>query len=88
MVDLRGCIRKIKESACTLLSRAFSAETSSEVASWAFEDWDDALLRLTMVMPRDYYARVLAAMAKATREGLPADTYVMEVATWLTLKAL
>jgi glutamate synthase (NADPH/NADH) large chain len=32
-----------------------------------------------LVMPRDY-ARVLAAMEKATREGLPIDQYVMEVA--------
>jgi glutamate synthase (NADPH/NADH) large chain len=32
-----------------------------------------------MVMPRDY-ARVLEAMARATREGLPVDSLVMEVA--------
>jgi glutamate synthase (NADPH/NADH) large chain len=31
-------------------------------------------------MPRDY-ARVLAAMEKANREGLPIDQYVMEVAS-------
>jgi glutamate synthase (NADPH/NADH) large chain len=31
------------------------------------------------VMPRDY-ARVLEAMARATREGLPVDALVMEVA--------
>jgi glutamate synthase (NADPH/NADH) large chain len=32
-----------------------------------------------LIMPRDY-ARVLAAIEKATREGLPVDEYVMEVA--------
>ena len=30
-----------------------------------------------MVMPRDY-ARVLAAMERAEREGLPVDSVVME----------
>jgi glutamate synthase (NADPH/NADH) large chain len=42
-------------------------------------DWDIAINRISMVMPRDY-ARVLEAMARATREGLPADALVMEVA--------
>jgi glutamate synthase (NADPH/NADH) large chain len=31
-------------------------------------------------MPRDY-ARVLGAIEKANREGLPVDQYVMEVAS-------
>jgi glutamate synthase (NADPH/NADH) large chain len=42
-------------------------------------DWDAALARFSLIMPRDY-ARVLAAMKRATDEGLPADHYVMEVA--------
>ena len=78
MVDLVAVPKDQRERLHSLVSR-FYAETSSEVAAVLLEDWDDALLRFTMVMPRDY-ARVLAAMAKATREGLPADTYVMEVA--------
>jgi glutamate synthase (NADPH/NADH) large chain len=61
-----------------LLSR-FQEETGSEVAAALLEDWDGTLLRLSMVMPRDY-ARVLAGMEKAIREGLPVDKYVMEVA--------
>jgi glutamate synthase (NADPH/NADH) large chain len=42
-------------------------------------DWDKALSRISLVMPRDY-ARVLSAIEKANREGLPVDQYVMEVA--------
>ncbi len=42
-------------------------------------DWDTAIHRISLVMPRDY-ARVLEAMARATREGLPVDELVMEVA--------
>jgi glutamate synthase (NADPH/NADH) large chain len=62
----------------TLLSR-FQDETGSEIAAVLLKDWDATLLRFTMVMPRDY-ARVLTAMEKAIREGLPVDRYVMEVA--------
>lgn len=78
MVDVVAVPKDQRERLRSLVAR-FYAETSSEVAAALLEDWDSALRRLSMVMPRDY-ARVLAAMEKATREGLPVDTYVMEVA--------
>jgi glutamate synthase (NADPH/NADH) large chain len=57
----------------------FFAETGSEVAGQLLKDWDKSLARISLVMPRDY-ARVLAAMERAEREGLPVDELVMEVA--------
>jgi glutamate synthase (NADPH/NADH) large chain len=42
-------------------------------------NWPAALTRFTLVMPRDY-ERVLAAIERANREGLPVDQVVMEVA--------
>ena len=59
-----------------ILSR-YSAETGSVVADEILGDWESALERFSMVMPRDY-ARVLAAMERAEQEGLPRETYVME----------
>jgi glutamate synthase (NADPH/NADH) large chain len=44
------------------------------------KDWQKSIGRISLIMPRDY-ARVLAAMERAVREGLPADALVMEVAT-------
>jgi glutamate synthase (NADPH/NADH) large chain len=58
---------------------SFFNETESQVAGNLLLDWENSLARVSLVMPRDY-ARVLAAMEKATREGLPIDQYVMEVA--------
>jgi len=78
MVDAVAVPKSQRGYLQTLLSR-FRDETNSEVAAALLKDWDATLLRLTMVMPRDY-ARVLAAMEKAIREGLPVDKYVMEVA--------
>jgi glutamate synthase (NADPH/NADH) large chain len=78
MVDAVAVPRGQRTYLQGLLSR-FRDETHSEVAGRLLADWDRTLLRLTMVMPRDY-ARVLAAMEKAIREGLPADKYVMDVA--------
>ncbi|MEN9928046.1 MAG: hypothetical protein RJB27_1122, partial [Actinomycetota bacterium] len=43
------------------------------------KDWDKGVARISLIMPRDY-ARVLAAMERAAREGLPVDALVMEVA--------
>jgi glutamate synthase (NADPH/NADH) large chain len=57
----------------------FQKETGSEVAAALLADWDGALARFSLIMPRDF-ARVLSAMKRATDEGLPADHYVMEVA--------
>jgi glutamate synthase (NADPH/NADH) large chain len=57
----------------------FHAETGSEIAAELLKNWDKSLSRISLVMPRDY-ARVLAAMERAEREGLPVDDLVMEVA--------
>jgi len=58
---------------------AYVAETGSEIASALLKDWQKSVARISLIMPRDY-ARVLAAMERAVREGLPADALVMEVA--------
>jgi glutamate synthase (NADPH/NADH) large chain len=55
----------------------FVAETGSVVAAELLKSWDESKKRISMIMPRDY-ARVLAAMARAEREGLPVDKVVME----------
>ena len=57
----------------------FYTETGSRVAQELLENWNAALSRISLVMPRDY-ARVLAAIERATKDGLPIDQYVMEVA--------
>ena len=57
----------------------FAQETGSAIAKDLLSNWADAIKRISLVMPRDY-ARVLEAMARATREGLPVDALVMEVA--------
>ena len=61
------------------LIKSFADETQSTIAQELIADWADALKRISLVMPRDY-ARVLEAMARATREGLPVNSLVMEVA--------
>ena len=58
----------------------FCESTGSIIAKELLRDWDVAVNRFTLVMPRDY-ARVLNAMAQANREGLPLDAHVMEVAS-------
>ena len=78
MVDILAVPEEQKEILRTLISD-FAEETGSVVASNIIKDWDSAIKRISLVMPRDY-ARVLDAMARATREGLPVDALVMEVA--------
>jgi len=60
------------------LIERFYAETGSEVAHALINDWESLKVRISMVMPRDY-ARVLAAMERAKRDGLDVDKVVMEV---------
>lgn len=55
----------------------FTLETESKVAAELLENWDESYARISMVLPRDY-ARILAVIARAEREGLPADELVME----------
>jgi len=57
---------------------SFALNTESVIAQSLLSDWSTSINRISLVMPRDY-ARVLEAMARATREGLPADALVMEV---------
>ena len=66
-----------QEQSVKALVSSFVAETGSQVASELLANWDEAKKRISMVMPRDY-ARVLAAMERAEREGLPVDKVVME----------
>jgi len=78
MVDIIAVPNDQKEILRTLIS-SFEVETGSTVAHELLADWDKAVARISLVMPRDY-ARVLGAIEKANREGLPVDQYVMEVA--------
>jgi glutamate synthase (NADPH) large chain len=78
MVDVLAVPADQKENLKALVTSFFN-ETESQVAGNLLLDWENSLTRFSLVMPRDY-ARVLAAMEKATREGLPVDQYVMEVA--------
>jgi len=78
MVDIIAVPQDQKEILRTLIS-SFEVETGSQVAHELLADWEKSISRISLVMPRDY-ARVLNAIEKANREGLPVDQYVMEVA--------
>ena len=78
MVDITAVPKDQTELLRTLIS-SFEVETGSVIAHELLADWDKAIGRISLVMPRDY-ARVLNAIEKANREGLPVDQYVMEVA--------
>ena len=78
MVDVLAIPHDERERLHTAVSD-FQKETGSIVASELLADWDAALTRFSLIMPRDY-ARVLASMKRAVDEGLPEDHYVMEVA--------
>ena len=54
-------------------------ETESAVARALLADWDSALDRFGKVMPKDY-KRVLAAQAKAERDGRDVNEAIMEAA--------
>ncbi len=78
MVDILAVPQDQREILKSHISK-FHAETGSEIASELLKTWDESISRISFVMPRDY-ARVLEAMERATREGLPIDKFVMEVA--------
>jgi glutamate synthase (NADPH/NADH) large chain len=78
MVDIVAVPQDQRNALNHLITR-FYDETSSQVAAELLCNWDEAVHRLSMVMPRDY-ARVLAAIQRAEDEGVSSDTYVMEVA--------
>ena len=78
MVDVLAVPEDQKEILKAHIS-SYYAETGSEIASALLQDWQKSVGRISLIMPRDY-ARVLVAMERAIREGLPADALVMEVA--------
>ena len=76
MVDVLTLTPARSQQAHELISK-FAAETGSEVATQLLSNWEVESARLSLVMPRDY-AKVLAAMERAEREGLNVDEAVME----------
>ena len=76
MVDVLTLSPARSKQAYELLTK-FAAETSSPIASELLADWEMESLRISLVMPRDY-AKVLAIMEKAEREGLNVDDAIME----------
>ena len=78
MVDVLAVPENERENLHALIT-SFALNTESVVAQALLADWETSIHRISLVMPRDY-ARVLEAMARATREGLPVDALVMEVA--------
>jgi glutamate synthase (NADPH/NADH) large chain len=77
MVDIIAVPTDQKDILRDLIS-VFEIETGSLIAHELLSNWEKSLHRFALVMPRDY-ARVLSAVEKANREGLPVDQYVMEV---------
>ncbi|HEY4898891.1 MAG TPA: glutamate synthase-related protein, partial [Candidatus Nanopelagicaceae bacterium] len=76
MVDVLTLTPPRVKQARDLISK-FVAETGSEVGTALLRDWDSSVARISLVMPRDY-ARVLATMEKAEREGVDIDEAIME----------
>jgi glutamate synthase (NADPH/NADH) large chain len=76
MVDVLALPDDQADRVKSLLSK-FATETGSKVAESLLDDWNEAKKRISLVMPRDY-ARVLAAIERAAREGLDVDKAVME----------
>ncbi|MEY4878293.1 MAG: hypothetical protein RIR72_708, partial [Actinomycetota bacterium] len=76
MVDVLSIPKDQEEKLKSILSR-FYAETGSLIAHELLGDWQAALKRFSLVMPRDY-AKVLAVIDKAEREGKSSDDAIME----------
>jgi glutamate synthase (NADPH/NADH) large chain len=76
MVDVLTLPADQEENVKSLLS-TFHVETGSVVAKQLLDTWDLSKNRISLVMPRDY-ARVLAAIERAEREGADVDKAVME----------
>ena len=79
MYSKKGLSSLISKYLRSIIS-TFHVETGSDVAAALLRNWESEVARFSMIMPRDY-ARVLAAIERANREGLPVDEYIMEVAT-------
>jgi glutamate synthase (NADPH/NADH) large chain len=78
MVDVLAVPADQRENLKSIIS-SFFVETGSEIASALLANWESEISRISLIMPRDY-AKVLSAIERATREGLPVDEYIMEVA--------
>ena len=78
MVDILAVPADQREILKAIIS-SFHVETGSEIAAAVLADWNNEISRFSLIMPRDY-AKVLAAIERATKEGLPMDEYIMEVA--------
>jgi glutamate synthase (NADPH/NADH) large chain len=78
MVDVLVLTDEHSEDLQKVLQR-FAIETTSQIAEELLKDWPKSRHRFSLVMPRDY-ARVLAAIKRAEREGLSVDELVMEAA--------
>ena len=76
MVDVLTLTPARSKQVRDLISK-FAADTGSAIAEGLLRDWETQSSRLSLVMPRDY-AKVLAAMERAEREGLNVDEVVME----------
>jgi glutamate synthase (NADPH/NADH) large chain len=76
MVDVLALPADQEENVLQMLT-VFFTETGSVIAKALLDDWQEAKNRISLVMPRDY-ARVIAAMERAQRDGLDVDKVVME----------
>jgi glutamate synthase (NADPH/NADH) large chain len=76
MVDVLSIPKDQEEKLKSILSR-FYAETGSLIAHELLGDWQAALKRFSLVMPRDY-AKVLEVIDRAEREGKSSDDAIME----------
>ena len=77
LVDVLQLPGDQEENVKNLIS-AFVTETGSEIGSELLKDWSSAKKRISLIMPRDY-AKVLTAIERAEREGLPVEKVIMEV---------
>jgi len=76
MVDVLTLSPGRAQQAHDLIAK-FAVETDSQIAIALLSDWAIESLRISLVMPRDY-AKVLAIMEKAEREGINVDEAIME----------
>jgi glutamate synthase (NADPH/NADH) large chain len=76
LVDVFSLPASHEERAKELLE-SFEKETGSQIAQELLTQWDRSRDRFSLILPRDY-AKVLAAMERAERDGLDVDKAIME----------
>ncbi|MGE0486609.1 MAG: glutamate synthase large subunit [Gammaproteobacteria bacterium] len=79
MVDLEGIATEREEDDVRRLLKNHVRYTQSSVAQRILDHWNQARTKFVKVMPKDY-KRILEAMEKARRTGIPEDEAVMEAA--------